>query len=1022
MAVVVLGEWAAKVQAVRRWASGRMVSVELQMGNNQVVWLAVAYAPTGLGVAQARRKRRFLEQCSEEMREAGERGVARRLALVDANFWESEADHDGRAGGWLPGVEWREEMDLADAWRVRHAELPGFTRGRQGQPDTRIDYVWLDGDWEEAVEEAWVGPQCGEVAGVRSDHRPLVVQLRAEAWVGEGNRLGKGAVTVRPDPAFVPRHWIAESEAEYVAAMAVATEMGRLPTKVRWEDVRAAQADAEVRAEMVKCRELAQAVVRDKAEGWPVQAKADEMEGHWQAAGRLVKAAVGRLRHQPAKRDCERKGGGAQWGRAQRYAMSVRRWGRLMLARGWELSAFTPAELAERWPTCADESDPLRVPARMMELWAEAGAWAASEECADEADSGGETELEDGSADSEEREAARWARRVEQRAGLRVQRFAMLQRAELRKAQKECGERRKKWRGAKARLDREERDRDWEAGRTRGVYREGLGSARVTVPADAIRVSRRVREQAKEEGRRARGEAGPAEGPGDGESWEDIVVVTEPDTVRRACAIEGWRISETSSQARANRRTNTTPEQRRQGQLDARFSEPGYGVTAEDLAKLRECLKPAAEEDQIPVESVLRPWTGQRVRELARQGAASNTAPGPSGLVYKYLAESSDETVDTFAAVVGAAQDSAVRQEGWRRAYEWPIPKSGAGGGSLDGARRICMVEIGAKMLDGEIGRAVAAEWQRRDTLHGWQGGFTKGRGAGDLAAAGVSVVDRARRGEVPMYAVFLDVAKAFPSAPHFGIEVGLAAAAVPAKVAQTWMEAERGQESGKVATVQTLTEWGPTEDIEAEGGLLMGQTGSPPKWLVLIDPLLWWLEACGVKGVEVRRGGKRVVVMAFADDLALFVPGSLAEVQRALLLIDHFFRLFGVDLNPSKSIVMKVGGKAAEAQWQPEERLWVERDGGRKELRRAGRHEGVPYLGAKMQADGKWGAAERDIRRKVEGWCARVERSSLTLGQASRVLLSAVGGAVQYAAQAMPLSDECLRAIDRRVGRAVGL
>ena len=371
--------------------------------------------------------------------------------------------------------------------------------------------------------------------------------------------------------------------------------------------------------------------------------------------------------------------------------------------------------------------------------------------------------------------------------------------------------------------------------------------------------------------------------------------------------------------------------------------------------------------------------------------------------------------------MIGAAQDSAVRQESWRRAYEWPIPKSGAGGGSLDGARRICMVEIGAKMLDGEIGRAVAAEWQRRGTLHGWQGGFTKGRGPGDLAAAGVSVVDRLRRGDKPVFAVFLDVAKAFPSAPHFGLEVGLAVAAVPAKVVQTWMEAERGQESGKVATVQTLTEWGPTEDIPAEGGLLMGQTGSPPKWLALIDPLLWWLEACGVKGVEVRRGGKRVAVMAFADDLALFVPGSLAEVQRAVLLIDHFLRLFGVDLNPAKSIVMKVGGSKADAQWRPEERLWVEREDGRKELRRAGRHEGVPYLGAKMQADGRWGAAERDIRRKVEGWCARVERSSLTLGQSARVLQSAVGGAVQYAAQAMPLSDDCLRAIDRRVGRAVG-
>ena len=692
VALFVMGEWAAKVQTVRRWASGRMVSVELQMGNNQVVWLAVAYAPTGQGVAHARRKRRFLEQCSEEMREAGQRGVARTLVLVDGNFWEAEADHGSGAGGWLPGVEWREEMGLADAWRVRHAELPGFTRGRQGQPDTRIDYVWVEAEWEAAVEEAWVGPQHGEVAGLHSDHRPLVVQLRAEAWVGEGNRLAKGDVKVTPDTAFVPRHWVAESEAEYEAESAIAKEMGRLPTKVRWDDVRAAQEDAGVRAELAKCRELASAVVRDKADGWPVQAKADAMEGHWQAAGRLVRAAVGRLRHQPAKRDCERKGGGVQWGPAQRHAMSVRRWGRLMLTRGWELSAFTPAELAERWPTCADESDPTRVPARMMEMWAEAGVWAASEEGQDAADSGEETEQEGGAADGADREAERWARRTERRAKLRMQRFAALQRAELRKAQKECGERRKKWRGAKARLDREERDRAWEAGKTRSVYREGLGSARVTVPADAIRVSRRVREQAREEGRRARGEAGPSEGLREGESWEDMVVVTEPDVVRRACAIEGWKIAETSSLARANRRTATTAEQRRQGQLDARFSEPGLGVTAEDLEKLRECLKPAAAEEQMAVEAVLRPWTGQRVRELARKGATSNTAPGPSGLVYRYLAESTDEVVDTYAEVIGATQDSAVRQEAWRRAYEWPIPKSGAGGGSLDGARRICMV------------------------------------------------------------------------------------------------------------------------------------------------------------------------------------------------------------------------------------------------------------------------------------------------------------------------------------------
>ena len=79
---------------------------------------------------------------------------------------------------------------------------------------------------------------------MHSDHRPLVVQLRVEAWVGERNRLAKGDVKATPDTIFVPRHWVAESKAEYEAGVVIAKEMGRLPMKVRWEDVWAAQEDA----------------------------------------------------------------------------------------------------------------------------------------------------------------------------------------------------------------------------------------------------------------------------------------------------------------------------------------------------------------------------------------------------------------------------------------------------------------------------------------------------------------------------------------------------------------------------------------------------------------------------------------------------------------------------------------------------------------------------------------------------------------------------------------------------------
>ena len=572
-------------------------------------------------------------------------------------------------------------------------------------------------------------------------------------------------------------------------------------------------------------------------------------------------------------------------------------------------------------------------------------------------------------------------------------------------------------------MDTETRDRDWQAGKTKKTYKLGLGSARVKIPAAAVRTSRAVLAQATAEAiaaqemRADEGEQGPAADPA------GRVLVTRPVLVKRVARIEGWKVSETSSDGRRNRRTERTEAERREGGLDDRFREEGDGVTAQDLAELQKVLQPTPAEAQMRAEDVLTPWSAERVSGLARKGAAHNTAPGPTGLTHAYLAEALEEVQETMARVIGASQATGVRPEAWRRAFEWPVPKPGAGGATLDGARRICLVEVAAKMLDGEISRAVSEEWRKRGTLHPWQGGFTKHRGAGEMAAACVSVLDKARRGPKPMYVVFADVAKAFPSVPHWAVEQGLRRTAVPDKVLRAWMEAERGRESGKLTAVQMLTDWGPTEDIEAEGGLLMGQSGSPAKWLAFIDGLLRWLDACGVVGVEVRKGGPRTAAMAFADDLAIMVPGTIKQVQRALHLVDKYLRLFGVDLQPDKSIVMKVGGAgtAAGQQWLEEERLYVERPEGRQELRRAGRREGVRYLGAMLQADGKWGAAERDLKRKVQAWCSAVERADVTVGQAARLLQSSVGGLVQYLAQATGIGEACYRAVDRRVGMALG-
>ena len=418
VAVVVVGEWAARVQAVRRWNSGRAVSVEMVLANGKVVWVMSAYAPVGMSAEEQAQRRKFLTQMQDEMEEADKRGVSRKLLMMDGNYWEAPLDHESGAEGWSHGAEWREEMALADAWRTRHDTVAGFTRQRQGNASSRLDYVLLESEHEEAVEEAWVGPQNGEVAGIHSDHRPLVVQLSVAAWTGEENVVRSTVPEPTPTPQFVPRHWVAASDEEHAEVMRVARASKRKPTKVTWEEVREAQGAEPVREELRRCRALASQAEEDEAAGRAVQGTMDAAERHWQRAGEMVRDLVKAKMHQSAARGCERKGGGMECGQAYRRMLSVRRWGRLMTRKGWEMQGLTPEELAARWPTCTDTSRPTEVPARMQVLWGEAGVWVAAVEAAGDAAAGRTAAAgEEGGRDSAGRTEPDGRQRARERGG-----------------------------------------------------------------------------------------------------------------------------------------------------------------------------------------------------------------------------------------------------------------------------------------------------------------------------------------------------------------------------------------------------------------------------------------------------------------------------------------------------------------------------------------------------------------------------------------------------------------------------
>ena len=219
-----------------------------------------------------RKRLRFLEHCREEMREAGQRGVARLLVYVGRRqlLGGSLKGRSRKGGGrtrdrrGVARLENRSSRSLAGAARTRSLlALRAGDRANQIRGSTMFGSrgserrQWKRRGWA-AAERRGGGRALRSSATGGAAH--------AEAWVGEGNRMAKGDVTVTPDTAFVPRP-LAETEAEYESALAVAKET-RGGCRPRFVDRMPAGGAGRHGGERGDGQgEVARAVVIDKAEG-----------------------------------------------------------------------------------------------------------------------------------------------------------------------------------------------------------------------------------------------------------------------------------------------------------------------------------------------------------------------------------------------------------------------------------------------------------------------------------------------------------------------------------------------------------------------------------------------------------------------------------------------------------------------------------------------------------------------------------------------------------------------------------
>ena len=218
-----------------------------------------------------------------------------------------------------------------------------------------------------------------------------------------------------------------------------------------------------------------------------------------------------------------------------------------------------------------------------------------------------------------------------------------------------------------------------------------------------------------------------------------------------------------------------------------------------------------------------------------------------------------------------------------------PIPKKG----DLqlcDNWRGISLLDVAGKVFARILQERLQAIAER--VLPESQCGFRKGRGCVDMIFTARQLVEKSREHDTPLFALFVDLRKAYDSIPRSALWQVLEKCGIP----PTMLSVIRSLHVGMQAVVRTGDS--TTDNISVTNGLRQGCTLAPSLFNPYFGAMVaCWRSKCPEAGVTVlyKHGRKlvgdrtaksrlqevRVTESQFADDVAIYAT-SRASFEKA--------------------------------------------------------------------------------------------------------------------------------------------
>lgn len=298
-------------------------------------------------------------------------------------------------------------------------------------------------------------------------------------------------------------------------------------------------------------------------------------------------------------------------------------------------------------------------------------------------------------------------------------------------------------------------------------------------------------------------------------------------------------------------------------------------------------------------QTLVSPPTAEEVFKALRH-MKTGVSPGPDGLTVEFYKTYWSLLQEHLVQMVRKAVLGEEVPTSFGQGRVVLLPKEGGDRGDPNSWRPVTLLNTDYKL----VARIVCARLQRvlPEVVCPWQVSSVPGRSIFAAAALTRDLIEYTRARSARGMLVSLDQSKAFDRIEHAYLFAVLEAFGVPQETIMALRKLYGGMTSELVVNGRVVSSFPVTR------GVRQGCPLSPVLFILSLDPFLVKIaKDPWVRGLPMP-GSERAVVMAYADDITLYLE-DVDSVHRVFKLFEEYALVSGARLNHSKSKALRLGG-----------------------------------------------------------------------------------------------------------------